>query len=294
MADHHTLYLLDGSGFIFRAFHALPMLTRADGTPVNAVLGFCNILTKLLKDIQAQNIAVVFDKGRKTFRHDIYPDYKAHRPDPPPELVPQFALVREATRAFGIPAIELENYEADDLIASYAVAATRAGMTVVIVSADKDLMQLVNAHVSLLDPIKQKPLGSEAVIEKFGVPPDKVVDVQALAGDSVDHIPGVPGIGIKTAAELIVQFGDLEHLLANAHTIKQPKRRQLLLDHADMARLSKKLVTLATDVPLPLPLEQLKPDAHTHHLQPFLHINQFKSLLARYGFSGVTQTPSTA
>ncbi len=197
-----TLYLIDGSGFIFRAFHALPPMTRSDGTHVNAVYGFCNMLSKLLTDSKADHIAVIFDAGRKTFRNEIYPAYKAHRPPPPPELIPQFALIREATRAFGIPSIEAPNYEADDLIAAYAKAALAAKQAVRIVSSDKDLMQLIRPGIEMLDPLRYTPIGLDEVMKKFGVAPDKVVDVQALAGDSTDNVPGVPGIGVKTAAEL--------------------------------------------------------------------------------------------
>lgn len=279
-----TLYLVDGSGFIFRAYHALPGLTRADGTPVGAVMGFCNMLAKLLKDLEAQHIAVIFDAARKTFRQDIYPAYKAHRPEAPEDLVPQFALIREATKAFGVPGIELEGYEADDLIAAYACAARVRGENVVIVTGDKDLMQLVGDGVSLLDPIKNKPIHEAEVFEKFGVTPDKVVDVQALAGDSVDNVPGVPGIGIKTAAELINTFGDLETLLSRLDEIKQPKRRETLIANADAARISKRLVQLDCNTPLPLSLDDLHPHdalASNKGLADFLAQMGFKSLLNR-------------
>src|SRR5262249_34685013 len=221
------VYLVDGSGYIFRAYHALPPLTRRDGTPVGAVLGYCNILFKLLQETNADHLAVVFDAARTTFRNKIYDAYKAHRPEPPSDLVPQFKLVREATAAFNVCRIEREDYEADDLIATYACAAAREGADVTIVSSDKDLMQLVS------DPIKQKVIGADEVREKFGVGPDKVADVQALCGDSVDNVPGVPGIGVKTAAELINTYGDLETLLERAGEIKQPKRRQSLIDFAE-------------------------------------------------------------
>ena len=279
-----TLYLVDGSGFIFRAFHALPDLTRPDGTHIGAVLGFCNMLYKLLNDLKAENIAVIFDAGRKTFRNEIYPEYKAHRPPPPPELIPQFALIREATRAFGVPSIEAPNYEADDLIAAYAKAACAKKRNVRIVSSDKDLMQLIRPGVEMFDPLKSLPIGEEEVFKKFGVAPDKVIDIQALAGDSTDNIPGVPGIGVKTAAELITQYGDLENLLKNAANIKQPKRRELLIEHAEKARISKRLVTLDADAPLPAPLEELKRRAdHKSEMVAFLQTNGFKSLLARMG-----------
>jgi len=284
------LILVDGSGYIFRAFHALPPMTRPDGTPVNAVFGFVNMLAKLIADHAGQRIAVIFDAGRETFRNAIYPAYKAQRPDPPPELVPQFALIREAVDAFGLPAIELADWEADDLIAAYARAEREEGGEVVIVSSDKDLMQLVRDGVTMLDPIRQKPIGEAEVVEKFGVPPAKVVDVQALAGDSVDNVPGVPGIGIKTAAQLITEYGDLETLLARAGEIRQPKRRETLLAHADAARLSKRLVTLNPDAPLPLPLAALalKPPDRAR-LAAWLSAQGFRSTLARLGLDGGTE-----
>jgi DNA polymerase I len=282
LAAKPVLTLIDGSGFIFRAYHALPPLTRADGTPVGAVLGFCNMLVRLRETHQGSQIAVIFDAARKTFRNDIYPDYKAHRPPAPDDLVPQFALVREAAEAFGLPAIESLGYEADDLIASYARAGVEAGMEVVIVSSDKDLMQLIRPGVSLWDAMKNKAIGDAEVFEKFGVPPDKVVDVQSLAGDSTDNVPGVPGIGVKTAAQLITDFGDLDSLLARAGEIPQPKRRQSLIDFADQARISRRLVQLDAAAPLPLPLDSLTetpPDPH--RLSSFLDTQGFRSLSAR-------------
>ena len=230
--DH--LYLIDGSGYIFRAYHALPPLTRkSDGLPVGAVQGFCNMLWKLLKDTNAgqkpTHLAVIFDKSSKTFRNDIYPAYKAQRPEPPADLRPQFGLIKQATRAFNVPAIEQDNFEADDLIATYARQAVEAGATCRIVSSDKDLMQLIRPGVTLYDTMKDRDVGEAAVLEKFGVTPDKVIDVQSLAGDSVDNVPGVPGIGVKTAAQLIAEYGDLETLLARASEIKQQKRRENLI-----------------------------------------------------------------
>lgn len=276
------LYLIDGSGFIFRAFHALPPMTRPDGTHVNAVFGFCNMLYKLLNELNATHISVIFDAARKTFRNDIYPEYKAHRPPPPPELIPQFELIREATRAFGITAIDAPNYEADDLIAAYAKAAEAEGQKVRIVSSDKDLMQLIRGGVEMFDPLKSIPIGADEVMKKFGVTPDKVVDVQALAGDSTDNVPGVPGIGVKTAAELINTYGDLENLLQNASGIKQPKRREALILNAEAARISKKLVMLDDAAPLPLPLEKLvRQDDHKDTLIVFLQQQGFRSLLSR-------------
>ena len=276
------VYLVDGSGYIFRAYHALPPLTRADGMPVGAVLGYCNILFKLLQETDADHLAVVFDAAGTSFRNRLYGDYKAHRPEPPDDLVPQFKLVREATDAFSVCRIEREDYEADDLIAAYARKAKAEGATVTIVSSDKDLMQLVDDKIGMLDPIKQRPIGAAEVREKFGVGPDKVVDVQALCGDSVDNVPGVPGIGVKTAAELINTYGDLETLLARAAEIKQPKRRQSLIDFAEQARLSKRLVQLDADAPLDVPLDALevkRPDRAK--LDVFLRANGFKNLLAR-------------
>jgi len=276
------VYLIDGSGFIFRAYHAMPPLTRPDGTPVGAVLGFSNMLLKLRQETDADHLAVVFDVARKTFRNRIYPEYKAQRPDPPEDLIPQFALVRDATDAFSICRIEQEDFEADDLIATYAREAVKEGAKVTIVSSDKDLMQLVNDKVELWDPIREKPIRAAEVKDKFGVGPDQVIDVQALCGDSVDNVPGVPGIGVKTAAELINQYGDLETLLKKAGEIKQPKRRQTLLDHADDARLSKKLVTLDDHVKLPLPLAELavKP-LDPVKVTEFLRAQNFRSLLNR-------------
>ena len=274
--------LIDGSGFIFRAFHALPPLNRADGTPVGAVMGFSNMLQKVIDESGADHIAVIFDAARITFRNRLYEAYKAQRPPAPPELVPQFALVREATEAFNIPQVEMEDYEADDLIATYAELATKAGARVTIVSSDKDLMQLVSDNVGMLDPMKNRVIGRAEVEEKFGVGPERVIHVQALCGDSVDNVPGVPGIGIKTAAELINTYGDLETLLARAGEIKQPKRRESLLQFADQARLSEALVTLKRDVPVPTPLEALHArPADPAKLVKFLREQGFRQLLGR-------------
>ena len=282
MSKPKHVYLIDGSGYIFRAFHALPPLSRADGTQVNAVLGFTTMLLKLLEDTDADHIGCIFDAGRKSFRNDIYAEYKANRPEAPPELVPQFPLVREATRAANVASIEMPGYEADDIIATYARQAAEEGAEVTIVSSDKDLMQLVNDKVRLYDPMKNKPISFPEVAEKFGVTPDKVIDVQALAGDSSDNVPGVPGIGVKTAAELINLYGDLETLLAKAGEIKQPKRRENLLANAELARISKKLVTLDDNVPVEVPLHGL--DRRKLELAPlleFLKANDFRTLTAR-------------
>jgi len=281
------LYLVDASGYIFRAFHALPPLTRkSDGLPIGAVSGFCNMLWKLLEDLKADDepthLACVFDKSAITFRNELYDQYKAHRPDPPADLVPQFPLVRDAAIAFGTPALEMTGYEADDLIATYARQAEALGARVSIVSSDKDLMQLVSEKVRLLDTMKDRQIRAPEVEEKFGVRPERVIDVQALCGDSVDNIPGVPGIGIKTAAQLIQEFGSLEALLERTGEIKQPKRRESLIEHADKARLSKILVTLKTDVPVETPLEALgvtDPDPTT--LMSFCERMEFRTLARR-------------
>jgi DNA polymerase I len=276
------VYLVDGSGYIFRAFHALPPLTRADGTPVNAVLGFTTMLMKLLAETDADHIAVIFDAARDNFRNKIYTDYKAHRPDPPDELVPQFGLIREATRAFNMPAIEMRGFEADDLIATYARQAVEGGAEVTIVSSDKDLMQLVRPGVRMWDPIKNKPIGAADVEEKFGVPPAKVVEVQALAGDSTDNVPGVPGIGVKTAAELIKTYGDVDTLLKRAGEIKQPKRREALQQNAELARISRELVKLKDDVAVEAPLATFaRREPNRDTLMAFLKENQFRSVIAR-------------
>ena len=279
--DRH-LCLVDGSGFLFRAFHALPLLTRPDGTPVNAVLGFTNMLLKLLDDLQATHVAVIFDSARKSFRNEMFPDYKANRPAPPDELIPQFPLVRDATRAFNVACIERPGFEADDLIATYARHAQAEGFDVMIVSSDKDMMQLVSDRVSMFDALKNRRIGPDEVKEKFGVGPEHVVDVQALAGDSTDNVPGVPGIGVKTAAQLIQDYGDLDSLLARASEIKQPKRRQSLIDFAEQARLSRELVRLRNDVPTDVTVPQLlRQDPDPAQLLAFLDEQGFRSLIAK-------------
>ena len=289
------LYLVDASAFIFRAYHALPPLTAPDGTPVGAVLGFTNMMVRLLNDYHAPYVGVVFDSARQTFRNDIYADYKANRDETPEDLIPQFPLVRAATQAFGLEVIEKEGFEADDLIASYAKHAAAQGYQVTIVSSDKDLMQLVNDNVRMMDPIKQRFIDADGVVEKFGVTPDKVVDVQSLAGDSVDNVPGVPGIGVKTAALLINEYGDLETLLERAGEIKQNKRRENLIEFAEQARISKQLVKLADDVDLPYPIDVL--DAHDPkrpEVLEFLKIHHFNSVLTRLGQEKVAGAPSAA
>lgn len=297
------LYLVDGSGFIFRAFHALPPLTRkTDGLPVGAIAGFCNMLWKLLVDMKAQqdaptHLAVVFDHSEETFRNKLYADYKAHRPPPPEDLVPQFPLVRAATKAFGVPALELPGYEADDLIAAYACKVRDLGGEVVIVSSDKDLMQLVGPKVSMLDTMKNVRIGPDQVVDKFGVPPEKVVDVQALCGDSVDNVPGAPGIGIKTASALILEYGDLDTLLARAGEIKQQKRRETLIGFADQIRLSRELVKLDCETPLPTPIDELAVEEPGPALTAFLEEMEFRTLARRveaHGKEPGAATPAPA
>lgn len=283
--DH--VFLVDGSSYIFRAYHALPPLNRkSDGLQVNAVLGFCNMLWKLLREMPEDNrpthLAIVFDKSEITFRNKIYPEYKAHRPPAPDDLIPQFSLIREAVRAFDLPCLEQVGFEADDLIATYVRQACERGATATIVSSDKDLMQLVTDCVTMYDTMKDRRIGIPEVIEKFGVPPEKVVEVQALAGDSTDNVPGVPGIGIKTAAQLIVEYGDLDQLLFRAGEIKQPKRREALLENAEKARISRQLVLLDDKVDLEVPLDDLavhEPDARK--LIAFLKAMEFSTLTRR-------------
>jgi len=284
----HHLHLIDGSAYIFRAYHALPPLTRkSDGLPVGAVAGFANMISRYVdgngssKDAPT-HVAVIFDHSSKTFRNDLYPLYKANRPELPEDLRPQFPLTREATRAFNLACIEVQDYEADDIIATLARQAREAGGRCTIISSDKDLMQLVGNGVEMFDPMKNRQIGVAEVEEKFGVGPDRVVDVQSLAGDSVDNIPGAPGIGIKTAALLIQEYGDLDTLLARAHEIKQPKRRETLLDNADQIRVSRQLVTLKDDTPLPVGLDDLEvkaPDAQA--LMGFLTQMEFRTLTKR-------------
>jgi DNA polymerase-1 len=290
--DH--VFLVDGSSYIFRAYHALPPLNRkSDGLQVNAVLGFCNMLWKLLRDMKPEerptHLAVVFDKSEKTFRTEMYSQYKANRTEPPDDLRPQFPLIREAVRAFDLPCLEQGGFEADDLIATYVRQACEAGASATIVASDKDLMQLVTDCVVMYDTMKDRRIGIPEVIEKFGVPPDKMIEVQALIGDSTDNVPGVPGIGVKTAAQLIGEYGDLETLLARAGEIKQEKRRQALIENAERARLSKKLVTLDANVALEVPLAELavhEPDYK--RLIAFLKAMEFAGLTRRVAeFSGI-------
>ncbi len=286
--DH--LFLVDGSGYIFRAYHALPPLNRkSDGLPTSAVLGFCNMVWKLIRDardtdvgITPTHFAVIFDYSAKTFRNTLYPEYKANRAPPPEDLIPQFGLIRQATRAFDLPCIEMEGFEADDLIATYARLAREAGGDTTIVSSDKDLMQLVGPTVRMYDPMKDREINVPEVVEKWGVPPEKMIDLQALTGDSVDNVPGVPGIGPKTAALLLEQFGDLDTLLARATEIKQDKRRQSIIDNADKARISRELVTLKNDVPVAEGLDEfeLRPP-NGPKLIAFLKAMEFSTLTRR-------------
>ncbi|SLN29428.1 DNA polymerase I [Pseudoruegeria aquimaris] len=293
----HHLHLIDGSAFIFRAYHALPPLTRkSDGLPIGAVSGFCNMLFKLVEDNAGPDapthVAVIFDHSGKSFRNDIYDKYKANRPPAPEDLVPQFPLTRDATRAFNIACIEVENYEADDIIATLACKARDAGGRVTIISSDKDLMQLVGDGVEMLDVMKNKRIDRDGVVEKFGVGPERVVDVQALAGDSVDNVPGAPGIGIKTAALLINEYGDLDSLLARAEEIKQPKRRQTLIDNAELIRISRDLVKLDCDMDLDISLDDLEvrePEAEA--LLEFLASMEFRTLTKRIADKLGVDTP---
>ncbi|MCS6626464.1 DNA polymerase I [Roseibacterium beibuensis] len=281
--------MIDASAYIFRAYHALPPLTRkSDGLPVGAVQGYCNMLWKLIRDMKGEDgpthLVAIFDHSEKTFRNQMYDQYKANRSAPPEDLIPQFPLVREATAAFGVHCVELAGYEADDLIATYACKARDAGGEAVIVSSDKDLMQLIGPSVVMWDPMKERRLAEEAVFEKFGVTPDKVVEVQALIGDSVDNVPGAPGIGPKTAAQLIGEYGDLDTLLARAHEIKQPKRRETLIEFADQIRLSRELCRLDCSAPAPEPIDDFAvrdPDPET--LAAFLDRMEFRSLRNRVG-----------
>ena len=274
-----SLTLVDGSGFIFRAYYALPPLTRNDGTPINAVMGYCNMIWRLIAETKTSSLAVIFDTASKSFRNEIYSEYKANRSEAPEDLIPQFSLIREATEAFNIPYIELKGYEADDIIATYSNQASNEGWTVDIISSDKDLMQLVNDNVKMVDPMKMVNIGREEVFKKFGVYPEKVIDVQALAGDSTDNIPGVPGIGIKTAAELINEYGDLDTLLGKAEEIKQPKRRENLINYADLARISMKLVTLSKDIK--------EIENFNNFKRRDIDINKLKTFLIKQGFNSL-------
>ncbi|WP_457300532.1 DNA polymerase I [Phyllobacterium sp. P5_D12] len=286
--DH--LFLVDGSGYIFRAYHALPPLTRkSDGLPVGAVSGFCNMLWKLLREARDTSVrdtpthfAVIFDYSSHTFRKEIYPEYKANRSAPPEDLIPQFGLIRQATKAFNLPCIEKDGYEADDLIATYARQAEAAGAEVTIISSDKDLMQLVTPMVTMYDSMKDKQIRIPDVIEKWGVPPEKMIDLQAMTGDSTDNVPGIPGIGPKTAAQLLEEFGDLDTLLARAGEIKQQKRRENIIQYAEQARISRQLVTLKTDTPVDVGIEDFSLEPQNGpKLVAFLKAMEFNALTRR-------------
>ena len=286
--DH--FYLIDGSGYIFRAYYALPPLSRkSDGLPTGAVNGFCSMLFKLLEDARSDDskqkpthFAVIFDSARKNFRNEIYSEYKANRTEAPEDLAPQFEYIRKSVDAFNLPSIELINYEADDLIATYSKKIIDAGAKVTVISSDKDLMQLVSNKIRLYDPMKSKVIGEKEVIEKFGVKPNQVVDVQSLAGDSSDNVPGVPGIGIKTAAELINKYKNLDNLLKKASEIPQNKRRETLIENKDKALLSKQLVTLKSDVPVENdPAEFIIKDINKEKLYTFLRDMEFNRLLSQ-------------
>ena len=285
--DH--FYLIDGSGYIFRAYYALPPLTRkSDGLPVGAVSGFCSMLFKLLQDSRSDDnlqkpthFAVIFDSARKNFRNEIYSDYKANRSEAPDDLVPQFEYIRKSVMAFNLPSVELINYEADDLIATYTEQILEKDAKVTIVSSDKDLMQLYKKNVRIYDPMKNKFITSKDIIDKFGVDPQKVIDVQSLAGDSSDNVPGVPGIGVKTAAELINKYGTLEKLLNKAHEIKQNKRRETIIENKDKAIISKKLVTLKKDVPVKEKIEEFRfKQIDKDKLYKYLRDMEFNRLLS--------------
>src|ERR687892_364014 len=294
------LYLVDGSSYIFRAYHRLPPLTNRHGQPAGAVYGYTTMLWKLAGDLSRADgpthMAVILDASESTHRNQMYDQYKANRPPPPEDLVPQFPLIRVATRAFSIPCIEEDGLEADDIIACYVIAATKAGWRVTIVSSDKDLMQLIDedSGIDMLDTMNDRRIGREQVLEKFGVPPEKVGDVLALMGDSVDNVPGVPGIGPKTASQLIQQFGDLETVLASTDQITKPKLKQNLIDHADAARLSRELVRLVCDAPLPEPLDALAIKGIPEEpLRDFLEEQGFRTLLNRMVGGGSPSTGAT-
>ncbi|MBX7147315.1 MAG: DNA polymerase I, partial [Alphaproteobacteria bacterium] len=287
--------IIDGSGYIFRAFHALPALTRQDGTHINAVLGFANMLLKIIEENHNNMMLIAFDSARLNFRHEIYPEYKAHRPPVPPELSVQFPLIKQLVKSLNIPSIEMVGFEADDLIATYTHHAKALGWNVTILSSDKDLMQLIDDSVVMMDPIKNRRIDAASVLEKFGVGPEQIIDLQALAGDTSDNVPGVPGIGLKTAAELLKNYRTLEGILTSAHEIKQAKRRQLLIDYAEQAKLSQNLVRLKHDVPLEKSLEDLKNYQITWpSFLDFLKENQFRSILSRLERNHIIPSISTS
>ena len=278
-----NLFLIDGSGFIFRAFYAIPLLTNSQGIPINAVYGYCNMILNIYEKFKPEQMIVVFDTKKKTFRSDIYKEYKSNRTDPPEELIPQFSIIRDATDALQIPRLEIDGYEADDIIATYTKQAEEKGVSVTIISSDKDLMQLVNKNTKMYDSMKDKFIGVKEVKEKFGVEPSKIIDVQALAGDRIDNIPGVSGIGVKTAAELINNFNSLENVLAKVNEIKQPKRRQILIDEKDKALISKKLVTLKCNVDIKKKYDSnLFQGINQKTALKFFEKHGFKNLISRF------------
>ena len=284
MKKENRLILIDGSAYIFRAYYALPPMSRKDGTPVNAVFGFTNMLVKLIEDYREEKLIVIFDAARENFRNKIFPEYKANRGETPEDLIPQFDLIKQCVEAFKIPQLEIEGFEADDIIGSYSNLASKLKISSLIVSSDKDLMQLVNEKVEMLDPMKNKKIGIPEVIEKFGVEPKKVIQIQALTGDKVDNIPGAPGIGPKTALELIKEFGDIENLIKNANKIKQEKRKNIIKDSQDDIRVSLKLVSLDKEINLPLSIQDIKPFVEIGDNQ-----NSINNFLQEQGFRAIEQ-----
>ena len=285
MDKQNRLILIDGSGYIFRAYYALPPMHRKDGIPVNAVFGFTNMLVKLIEDYSNEKLIVIFDAARENFRNKIYPQYKANRGETPEDLIPQFDLIKKSVQAFNIPQLEIEGFEADDIIATYTNLAQKLNIPSLIVSSDKDLMQLVNDDVEMLDPMKNKRIGINEVVEKFGVKPDKVIQIQALTGDKIDNIPGAPGIGPKIAAELIKQFGDIEGLIKNVNDIKQEKRKKTIQDYKEDIRISLELVKLDKNVKLPLSIEEITPykekQNSSENINKFLLEQGFKAIMQR-------------
>ena len=284
MNKHNRLILIDGSGYIFRAYYALPPMSRKDGTPINAVFGFTNMLVKLIEDYSNEKLIVIFDAARENFRNSIYPEYKANRGDTPEDLIPQFDLIKESVKAFNIPQLEIEGYEADDIIATYTYKANKLNIPSLIISSDKDLMQLVNNNVKMLDPMKNKKIGINEVVDKFGVEPDKVIQIQALTGDKIDNIPGAPGIGPKTALELINEFGDVESLIKNSKKIKQEKRKKIIQESENDIRISLELVKLENNVKLPLSIEEIIPYSKVQN-----NLENIKKFLIEQGFKTIIQ-----
>ena len=283
MNKQNRLILIDGSAYIFRAYYGLPPMNRSDGTPINAVFGFTNMLVKLIEDYRDDKMIVVFDAARENFRNKIYKDYKANRGETPEDLIPQFEIIRECVNAFNIPQIEIEGFEADDIIATYCKLAEKQNIKSIIVSSDKDLMQLVNKDTEMLDPMKNKIVGIDQVIEKFGLPPEKVIQIQALTGDTVDNIPGVPGIGPKTALQLIQEFGDVHNLIEKANTITQEKRRNTILENKEDILVSLELVKLKNDIKLPISISKI-------HTYSSVNINEnLSKFLSNQGFKSISE-----